>query len=52
MGGSFFIVDALVGHIGIMGRRHRFIRILMIEVRLLWLVLQGIVLEGDSRGLD
>lgn len=47
MGGSFFIRDALVGHIEIVGRRPVLIGSLLIVVEPLLLVPQEIVLEGD-----
>lgn len=51
MGGSFFIVNALADHIGIVGRKHEFIGILWTGVGLLWLELRGRVLEVDCIGL-
>ena len=41
MVGSFFIVGALVGHIGIVGRRRGLIGSLLIGEELLWLVRWG-----------
>lgn len=45
-GGSFFKEGALVGRIGIVGKRHGFIRSLRRGVELLLPWLLGIVLEG------